>query len=554
MVSFCEYKNGVIPFRNRLFLEKIGNDVKIIDVLALIEDEEKFLKVSDEDEIRLCLLLSLEVIFMGRELVSVVDDVLLIMVDNLDAWNTFPWDEHIWRKLYDSIKNVSSKHKLEHLDGLRKNPNHVPSYSLSGFLFCFQESSCESDCWWTKVPELISRAVAWTRKVEFFKSPPVSNGGLYGEYLIKRSAARVVKQKDNREFHPGLRGRQKGREAALIDRVHDLEGLCESLLTLPKEVKSLRGRIFKLESIIQMMIPKTNCVEKEETVLNGFCNLSQSEDEKGDCEIIRLAYQRQHDDISKMAEETEQKMKFEIQRLYDHREARLNKIVEEEKERQFIGQMNSSAHMKLAIERCVPKKEEDLKRPFNRIDRIFLSHNLEEWLSRSVVGHCKFPWCNDISVDRSFWHGLCGLDDNRQGWLVDEVFILINEPKRHWPLLMFYICSGIVTFYDSEKSNATHDKEFRPWYLKMRQCLEDKILVVLKETRIFEKKIIDLAKCVSTRYEVSVLGGRASVRGSSPRWQTRQYEVLFRWRLDQSEHDTWHWRVSVRGTVAVSPR
>ncbi|GJU21037.1 hypothetical protein Tco_1154379 [Tanacetum coccineum] len=27
-----------------------------------------------------------------------------------------------------------------------------------------------------------------------------------------------------------------------------------------------------------------------------------------------------------------------------------------------------------------------------------------------------------------------------------------------------------------------------------------------------------------------------------------------RWRLDQSEHDTWHWRVSVRGTVAVSPR
>ncbi|GKB67864.1 hypothetical protein Tco_0929276, partial [Tanacetum coccineum] len=138
MVSFCEYKNGVIPFRNRLFLEKIRNDVKIIDVLALIEDEEKFSKVSDEDEIRLCLLLSLEVIFMGRELVSVVDDVLLIMVDNLDAWNTFPWDEHIWRKLYDSIRNVSSKHKLEHLDRLRKNPNHVPSYSLSGFLFAFK--------------------------------------------------------------------------------------------------------------------------------------------------------------------------------------------------------------------------------------------------------------------------------------------------------------------------------------------------------------------------------------------------------------------------------
>ncbi|GKD67489.1 hypothetical protein Tco_1309597, partial [Tanacetum coccineum] len=40
---------------------------------------------------------------------------------------------------------------------------------------------------------------------------------------------------------------------------------------------------------------------------------------------------------------------------------------------------------------------------------------------------------------------------------------------------------------------------------------------------------------------------------SSPRWQTHQYEVQFRWRLDQSEHDTWHWHMSVRGTVAVSP-
>ncbi|GKF40786.1 hypothetical protein Tco_0124128 [Tanacetum coccineum] len=40
---------------------------------------------------------------------------------------------------------------------------------------------------------------------------------------------------------------------------------------------------------------------------------------------------------------------------------------------------------------------------------------------------------------------------------------------------------------------------------------------------------------------------------SSPRWQIRQYEVLFRWRLDQSERDTWHWRVSIRG-VRVSVR
>ncbi|GJX65283.1 phospholipase-like, aminotransferase-like mobile domain protein [Tanacetum coccineum] len=372
MVSFRKYRNGDILFRNRLFPEKIGNDVKIIDVLALIEDEEKFSKVSDEDAIRLCLLLSLEVIFMGRELVSVVDDVLLRMVDNIDAWNTFPWGEHIWRQLYDSIRNVSSKHKLEHLDGLRKNPNHVPSYSLSGFLFAFKiwiiESSCESDRWWTKVPELIPRAA------------PIELAPMKAEF-----------QSNCGEFHPGLRGRQKGRDAALIDRVRDLEGLCESLLTLPKEVKHLRGRISKLESIIHVITLKTNCIEKDESlnkfvpqiedflkstsedepdikdntskivekdvgdvyccdvnghvpgvlmpgnpvsqpiyedfssdlaVLNGCCNLSQNEDEKAlqihtysskqEDQIIRLADKRQHDDISKMAEEAEQKIESEI--------------------------------------------------------------------------------------------------------------------------------------------------------------------------------------------------------------------------------------------------
>nr|GEZ13260.1 phospholipase-like, aminotransferase-like mobile domain protein [Tanacetum cinerariifolium] len=81
--SWC--RNGDIPFRNRLFPEKIGYAVKIIDFFALFYDEEFFSKLSDEDAIRLCLLLSLEVIFIGRDLVSVVDDVYLRMVNDLDA-------------------------------------------------------------------------------------------------------------------------------------------------------------------------------------------------------------------------------------------------------------------------------------------------------------------------------------------------------------------------------------------------------------------------------------------------------------------------------------
>nr|GEX48320.1 phospholipase-like, aminotransferase-like mobile domain protein [Tanacetum cinerariifolium] len=129
-LSFHEYRNGDILFHIQLVPKKIWYDVKIIDVLALIEDEEKFSKVSDEDAMRHCLLLSLEI--------------------------------------------------------------------------------------------------------------------------------------DSEEFHLVLRGREKGRDDASIDRVRDLEGICESLLTLPKEIKSLRGHIFKLESIIQVITLKRDSIQKDE--------------------------------------------------------------------------------------------------------------------------------------------------------------------------------------------------------------------------------------------------------------------------------------------------
>nr|GEZ69388.1 phospholipase-like protein [Tanacetum cinerariifolium] len=181
------------------------NDVKIIDVLALIEDEEKFSKVSDEDAIRLYLLLSLEII----------------------------------------------------------------------------ESSCESNRWWAKVPEVIPQAVAWTRKAEFFTLEYFRE--LFYKAPIELAPTKAEFQSNwytpSYDFLCGMHrgahlfpseGCVKGREAALIDRIRYLEGLCESLLTLLKEVKSLRGRIFKLESIIQVITLKTNRVEKNES-LNKIC-------------------------------------------------------------------------------------------------------------------------------------------------------------------------------------------------------------------------------------------------------------------------------------------
>ncbi|GJR41324.1 hypothetical protein Tco_1217008 [Tanacetum coccineum] len=95
-------REGDITFRDRVFPENIGEYLKNIDILFLIEDEYRFSSLSDPDCIRVCLLLSLEVIFMGHELGSAVDDVFLRMVEDLDVWNDFHWGEHMWREIYDA--------------------------------------------------------------------------------------------------------------------------------------------------------------------------------------------------------------------------------------------------------------------------------------------------------------------------------------------------------------------------------------------------------------------------------------------------------------------
>ncbi|GKB93495.1 hypothetical protein Tco_0979632, partial [Tanacetum coccineum] len=83
-VNFGLYTSGEPKFHNRVFPPKLGLSVTNLDVIGVIEDEEAFQKLCDEDSIRLCLILCLEVIFMGRLLTCLVDDTLFRLVESLE--------------------------------------------------------------------------------------------------------------------------------------------------------------------------------------------------------------------------------------------------------------------------------------------------------------------------------------------------------------------------------------------------------------------------------------------------------------------------------------
>ena len=137
-VSSHDLSKGDIKFKTRVFPNKIGTNLSNLDLLGLVEDEELFSKLSDEDAVRVCLLLALEVIFKGRLLSDHVDDKLLCLVEDLDVWNKFPWGEHIWRQLYNQIVNVVDKHKWQHLKGLERSPKFVSTYTVGGFVWAFK--------------------------------------------------------------------------------------------------------------------------------------------------------------------------------------------------------------------------------------------------------------------------------------------------------------------------------------------------------------------------------------------------------------------------------
>nr|GEZ62138.1 phospholipase-like protein [Tanacetum cinerariifolium] len=130
---------------SRVLPHKFGLRVTNLYLLGVIEDEDLFGNLGDDDAVRVCLVLALEIIFMGRLLVDEIHDKLMRLVEKLEVWNDFRWGEYIWRRLYDQILNVVYKNKYEHLQGLSKSWNYVPTHTLSGFIWSFKDSKVNLD-------------------------------------------------------------------------------------------------------------------------------------------------------------------------------------------------------------------------------------------------------------------------------------------------------------------------------------------------------------------------------------------------------------------------
>lgn len=121
-------------FRDRVFPEIKGGSVKVKDLTFAFSPAE-FNKLTDEDAVRLCLLILLHTGFLGREAKLCVDEQILLLVDDLDAWNNFPWGSYIWDATFPQLRNKLGERQLVHLS---RHHEQLSSYSLTGFIWAFK--------------------------------------------------------------------------------------------------------------------------------------------------------------------------------------------------------------------------------------------------------------------------------------------------------------------------------------------------------------------------------------------------------------------------------
>nr|GEU88464.1 phospholipase-like, aminotransferase-like mobile domain protein [Tanacetum cinerariifolium] len=230
---------GDISFRDRVFLEKIGEYVKRIDLISVIEDEEHF------------------------------TGWLIIL----------------------KLGMFSLERSREAVSG--RNIFHFKIRSILANFF----------------PRAKAQSKWFTKSNNFFKwytprAPPVENGGLFGDYLKKLSSARTLSKKDRESW---------------------------------SEIKSLKARIYKLKTIINVITPKTKATNvKQKDKVESVGKQSDLDDKCWSDQDGNFL----HDDCVKA-----EKQEAEQRRL------RLQLMLEEENRMKSIDR-SISTHMKLALEKC----------------------------------------------------------------------------------------------------------------------------------------------------------------------------------------------------------
>ncbi|GKB25403.1 phospholipase-like protein [Tanacetum coccineum] len=132
----------IVPFTYRLgdFEIQFGReefylDGKLITDGMLLQKikREEFDTMNGHDVVGLYLLEVLELVLLGHEIRYTVPDWCFRLVNNIKAWNMYPWGSYVWPTLYEQLRDAIRKRWEAHFVTERELDSGPPTYSLMGF-------------------------------------------------------------------------------------------------------------------------------------------------------------------------------------------------------------------------------------------------------------------------------------------------------------------------------------------------------------------------------------------------------------------------------------
>ncbi|KAI3719845.1 hypothetical protein L6452_20750 [Arctium lappa] len=119
-------------------------------------------ELSDEDVVRVCLVVMLEIMFMGRELSQVVTDTVIRAVDDLVTFDNYPWGSHIWSHTYRSLHHATARRHLEKKKNINKSTLNGFAHALKVWILEMFSVCCHH---FNSRTDRAIRGTRWDRKI-----------------------------------------------------------------------------------------------------------------------------------------------------------------------------------------------------------------------------------------------------------------------------------------------------------------------------------------------------------------------------------------------------
>ncbi|GJS04407.1 hypothetical protein Tco_0320915 [Tanacetum coccineum] len=161
----------LVTYRSRK-VECLGGETDIVPLSYHIVDD--FQIQFGREEFCLLTRLRFRFVLLGLEDRRKVSDWILMLTNDRDCWDMYPWGSYVWPTLYSQLKNANVKRWHSLYAAEQEKVDDTKAYSVFGFTWAFKiwilESFRIGAHEYYRRQRRYPRVVAWSAKRKFFRN------------------------------------------------------------------------------------------------------------------------------------------------------------------------------------------------------------------------------------------------------------------------------------------------------------------------------------------------------------------------------------------------